>query len=74
MPVEDAEEAEDEESFGDPGLKSPTSSASSSSRVSRMFGGSGGRWERCALAKDLCRSLMLLTKGGDELGYQRYQV
>lgn len=54
VPVEEVEEAEEEESVGDPGGRSAKSSSSScSSCSSRMAGGSGGRRDRWARAKDL---------------------
>ena len=60
MPVEEAEEANEEESFGEPGLKSATSSgSSSSSSPSSVCGGSGGSLDRCVRAKDFCKSLIL---------------
>lgn len=52
VPVEEAEEAEDEESLGDPGRRSCNES-SSSSCSSKMVGGSGGKEDRWARAKDL---------------------
>ena len=60
MPVDDAEDAEEDESFGEPGLKSPTPSCSLCS--SRVFGASGGSRERCVRAKDFCKSLISDTE------------
>lgn len=53
VPIEEAEEADDEESFGDAGRLSSQSSWAASCDSSGMTGGSGGRRDRWALAKDL---------------------
>jgi hypothetical protein len=51
------EEADEDESFGEPGLRSPTSTRSSPCS-SRIVGGSGGSRDRCVRANDLWRSLI----------------
>jgi hypothetical protein len=66
VPVEDADEAEDEESFGDVGRRLVRSSSSSSS-TSLKVNGRGGGFEMCALAKERRKSLMegsLIAKRG----------
>jgi len=51
VPVEEAEEAEEDESLGELARRSPTCSWSSSSL--KIGGGSGGSLERWTLANDL---------------------
>lgn len=57
VPVDEADEAEDEESLGDVGLRLTMSSWSSSR--SSNWRGSGGRRFKWLLANDLCKSLMV---------------
>ena len=60
--VESTEEAEEDESLGDVGGRSLTSS-SNSSLSSKMGADGGGRCDSFALAKDFCKSLMVLMRG-----------
>lgn len=64
VPVDEADEAEDEESLGDVCLRLTMSSCSSSSSRSTNCRGSGGRRLRCVLANDFCKSLIVGRKGG----------
>ena len=56
VPVEEADEADEEESLGEVARKLEMSSCSSSCSSKMM--GSGGMRLSCALAKERCRSLM----------------
>lgn len=57
VPVDEADEADDEESLGDVCLRLAMPSSSFSS-CSTIWSGSGGRRWSWALAKDLCKSLI----------------
>jgi hypothetical protein len=57
VPVEEADEADEEESFGEVGRRLVTSSSSSSS-TSLNVNGLGGGFEMCALAKERRKSLI----------------
>ena len=57
--VESTEEAEDDESLGEVGGSSLTSS-SNSSLSSKMGGGCGGRCDSLAFANDFCKSLIVM--------------
>ena len=58
VPTESTDEADDDESLGEVGGRSLVLS-SSSSLSSKIRGGAGGNFDRCALAKDLCKSLIV---------------
>ena len=60
--VESTEEAEDDESLGEVGGRSSTSS-SNSTLSSKMGVGCGGRCDSLAFAKDFCKSLIVRSIG-----------